>query len=344
MMRKDRSFTGGILNLTGVRPGEAFQYDELSFPDMTIYMMDFQSTYEAIEKLILPPPLKADRSLPREVQRWYFTSRNTLPMDGRVTPYHGFQFRARTEWNGVKGASGWEYIDSLDGDKSRVDIMGPWGVYFGMLKKLADIRFIPTSVDECEVTVTRHGTRLITMRLRIGAEMSADAVAAMNSGAGYETLTVREVPDVNYTGFVDRAVCCSPTDKSNRVLRAWAADNASIEFGHLELDPLDELDPRGPLTAVALNATASVETFTEMRVLEHLPRQVGPTSDILHIVTLRDDRLPVASADRADGAGRSVSARQGAALHLHGRAAGSLLRAAELDVRRELLREHDLRT
>src|SRR5688572_27383607 len=128
------SFTGGVLNLTGVRPGDAFRYDGLSFPDMVIYMMHFESTYEAIEKLILPPPLKADRSLPPEVQVWYFTSRNTLPMDGRVLPYQGFQFRARTEFNGVKGASGWEYIDGLHGDKTQCDIMGPWGVYFGMLK------------------------------------------------------------------------------------------------------------------------------------------------------------------------------------------------------------------
>lgn len=274
MAQPTDAFTGGILNLTGVRPGAAFRYDGLSFPDMTVYMVTFRSSYEAIEKLILPPPLKVDRSKPPEVHAWYFTSRNTLPMDGRVTPYHGFQFRGYTEFEGVKGFAGWEYIDALDGDKTHVDIMGPWGVYFGMLKKFGDIRFVPTSVDAFEVTVSRRGQRLITLRMRIGAELDAAGVAAMNEG-GSETLTVREIPDVNYAGFVDRTVCCSPTDRSNQVLRAWQAEDASIEFGSLEQDPLAELAPEGPVRAVAFNATASVETFTEMRVLGTLPGHPG---------------------------------------------------------------------
>jgi hypothetical protein len=270
-----QAFPGGILNLTGVRPGEAFQYQGLAFPDMTIYMVIFTTTYDAIEKLILPPPLQADRSLPPQVQMWYFNSRNTRPMDGRITPYQGFQFRAATEFNGVKGSAGWEYIDGLHGDKTECDIMGPWGVYFGMLKKMADIRFTPLSVDEFEMTVTRRGVRLITLRLGIGAEMSAEQVAKMNDGSGGETLTVREVPDINYTGFVDRAVCATPTNITNRVLRAWSAGNAAVQFGHLELDPLDELEVLRVDSAIAFTATASIETFTQMRVLANLPRNVA---------------------------------------------------------------------
>lgn len=280
MSTYEKPFTGGILNLTGCRPGEAFQHDGLAFPDMAIFMVHFTSTYEAIEKLILPPPLKADRDFPPEVQMWYFTSRSTRPMDGRVTPYQGFQFRARTEFNGVKGAAGWEYIDGLYGDKTECDIMGPWGVYFGMLKKMGDIRFIPLGVDEFEMSVTRRGVRLITMRMRIGAEKTAEEVAAMNSG-GYETLTVREVPDVNYTGFVDRAVCCTPTHETNQILRAWNASDASVEFGHLELDPLDELTVLSVNSAIAFNATATSETFKQMRILGHLPRDVAAQPDAI---------------------------------------------------------------
>lgn len=274
MNKSQNPFPGGILNLTGCRPGEAFQYEGLPFPDMTIFMVFFESTYEAIEKLILPPPLKADRSYPPEVQMWYFTSRNTRPMDGRITPYQGFQFRARTEHAGVKGSSGWEYIDGLYGDKTEVDIMGPWGVYFGMLKKLADIRFIPTSVDEFEMSVTRRGTRLVTLRMKIGKEMDKEAVAQMNDGSAGETLTVREIPNINYNGFVDRTICSTNTGVTNQVSRAWSCSDATVEFGHLELDPLDELKVLKINNAIALNSTATVETFTEMRVLEELARQV----------------------------------------------------------------------
>ncbi|WP_242128724.1 acetoacetate decarboxylase family protein [Sphingobium sp. Sx8-8] len=277
MSDAQRPFPGGILNLTGCRPGEAFQYDGLSFPDMTIFMVFFESSYEAIEKLILPPPLKADRSFPPEVQMWYFSSRNTLPMDGRILPYQGFQFRARTEHAGVKGSAGWEYIDGLYGDKTAVDIMGPWGVYFGMLKKFGDIRFIPLGVDEYEMSVTRRGVRLVTMRMKIGQELGGDALAQMNDGSAGETLTVREVPNIHYDGFVDRAICSTNTGVTNQVLRAWTCCDASVTFGHLELDPLDELLSGKVTNALAFNATASVETFTEMRILEELPREVART-------------------------------------------------------------------
>ena len=273
----NQSYVGGILNLTGTRPGNAFRYEGISFPDITMYLVNFKSTYEAIEKLILPPPLKADRSLPPEIQAWYFTTRNCKAIDGRPTPYQGFQFRARTEYSGVKGAAGWEYIDGLYGDKTHCDLMGPWGVYFGMAKKFADIRFIPIGVDHFEVSVTRRGVRLITMEFNLGAENSRDQVQqlAKSGRAGeYETLTVREVPDVNYAGFVDRTVCASPTHKSNKIERAWAMNNTAISFGHLELDPLDELPVIEITSSVALMTTADQTTFTEMRVIGQLPREV----------------------------------------------------------------------
>jgi hypothetical protein len=112
------------------------------------------------------------------------------------------------------------------------------------------------------------------MRMKIGQEMGADVVAKMNDGTGGETLTVREVPNVNYNGFVDRAVCSTPTNVTNQVLRAWSCHDASIEFGRLELDPLDELKVLSVNNAIAFTSTASADTFTRMRVVDELPREV----------------------------------------------------------------------
>jgi transposase len=58
---------------------------------------------------------------------------------------------------------------------------------------------------------------------------------------------------------------------------------------------------------------------------------------------IRDRRLSLASVVRTNAAGLAVPARQGVDVHLHTRAAGSVPRAAELDVRRRLLRRHDAR-
>jgi hypothetical protein len=56
-----------------------------------------------------------------------------------------------------------------------------------------------------------------------------------------------------------------------------------------------------------------------------------------------DDRLSMAPAVGADAAGLPTSARQGADVHLHGRAPRTVPGAAKLDVRSSLLRGHDAR-
>ena len=54
-----------------------------------------------------------------------------------------------------------------------------------------------------------------------------------------------------------------------------------------------------------------------------------------------DDRLSLASVGGADAAGLSTSSRQGADVHLYGRAPWSEPRTSELDVRSSLLRGYD---
>lgn len=266
-------YTGGILNMTGVRPGEALRYDGPAMPRQVYFTLTFTSTHDAIEKLIVPPGLKVDRDLPPEVQVLYFTNAGNRGYDGRVTPYQACMFMARARHGDVRARAGWEYVDSIHGDKTEMDMLGPWGVYFGMLKKTADIRFVPVGVNEFEVSVVRRGVRLVTMRLSLGGELSASAVDAINAANAQSggTLTVREVPNVNYSGFTDRAVCLAPSE-GNTVTRAWSANGGSIAFGHLDLDPLDELPVLAVSGEAVFDLRSEKELFSEMRVLEDLPR------------------------------------------------------------------------
>ncbi|MGW4334069.1 acetoacetate decarboxylase family protein [Rhodococcus sp. USK10] len=272
-------YTGGILNLSGTRPGNAYKYDGPAMPHQIYFTMTFTSTHDAIEKLIVPPPLKVDRDLPPEVQVLYFVNPGCRAYDGRVTPYQGFMFMARVRHGDVAGRAGWEYVDGLYGDKTEMDIMGPWGVYFGMLKKMADIRFTPIGGNEFEISVTRRGVRLVTMTIRTGTELSdaeIEAINAANSQVG-KTLTVREIPNVNYSGFVDRSICVAPSD-GNTVSRAWAADKSSIVFGHDDLDPFDELPVLGVGGALSFDLNSDKELFSEMEILENLPLQETDTA------------------------------------------------------------------
>jgi hypothetical protein len=276
----DPGYTGGILNMTGVRPGAAFRYDGPTMPKQVYFTQSFTSTYEAIERLIVPPPLKVDRDMPPEVQIMYFTNIGNVAFDGRPAPYQACMFMARVKHGDLAGRAGWEYVDGVHGDKTDMDVMGSWSVYFGMLKKFADIRFYPVGVNEFEVTVTRRGVRLVTMRLSLGAELPAETVAQMNAATATAgaTLTVREIPDQSYTGFVDRAICVAPSN-GNTISRAFSAEAGPLEFGHLDLDPLDELPVLGTHGAAVFDLCSQKELFTEMRVLEHLPREVALPAD-----------------------------------------------------------------
>lgn len=47
------------------------------------------------------------------------------------------------------------------------------------------------------------------------------------------TLTVREIPNSDFSGYLDQSVLMSPTPETVFVRRAWEGKDASIEFGHL---------------------------------------------------------------------------------------------------------------
>jgi hypothetical protein len=272
MTNERSSFVGGILNLTGARPGHAFEYEGLTMPGMVYYAMTFTSTHDAIEKLIVPPPLKVDRSLPPEVRVMYFINRHNLAFDGKTTPYHAVMFAARVEHNGRKASAGWEYVDGIYNDKTDVDIMGPWGVYFGMLKKMADIRFLPIAPNTFEITVDRRGIRIVTIRMCLGAELPPTSVAQINnniSSAGGQ-LTVREIPNTTYTGFVDRSICWTDTDSNSSITRAWAANQGAIELGHLDEDPWDELPVFGVKDELCYQIDVGKPVLAEMVVVERL--------------------------------------------------------------------------
>jgi hypothetical protein len=264
-------YIGGILNMTGAMPGEGFQYEGPTMPSYPIYMATFRSTYEAIERLILQPPLRADRSQPPIVKIWYFMNAHNRAVDGQVTPYHAVQFAAPCVHDEHKGQSGWEYVDGIRGDKTEMDIMGPWGVYFGMVKKMGNINFLPVTPDEFEITVDRRGTRLLAMRIKLGAELTGSALEEAQAQSVWpQQLTVRAIPSPDYTAFTQYAVCATPTSEGNSIDRVWHASDASVVFGHLDMDPLSELPVLEVTGASAAMITTGKAVFTKMHVIANL--------------------------------------------------------------------------
>ena len=272
---------GGILNITGVRPGGAFAYEGPTMPGMVYYTVTIVTTHDAIDLMVMPPPLKVDRTQPAELTISYFVNRYNRAFDGRITPYQGFLFTARTVVQGKAGVAGWEYVDGLYGDKTEMDIMGPWSVYFGMLKKMADIRFLPLGGDKFEVSVVRRGVRLVTMQLRMGAPYPHEKVQEMNEatdGAAFGTYTVREIPDSCYAGFVDRGIYWAGSAGST-IDRAWTADEGAIEFGSLDQDPWTEMPVLAVSRALIFESTVPKEVFHHLRLVEELAKDSTVTPD-----------------------------------------------------------------
>ena len=121
-------------------------------------------------------------------------------------------FMAHVNHGGRSALAGWECVDGLHGDKTEMDIMGPWSVYFGMLKKMADIRFLPVGLGELEITVTRRGVRLVTMRLKMGEELAPNALALVNDGFAscVGSLDLDPLADIPVLG-INQALCFQAT-------------------------------------------------------------------------------------------------------------------------------------
>ena len=270
----ERPFVGGVLNLLGGVPGEAWNFSGPAFPKQVCYMLKFPSNYEAIEKLILPPPLKVDRTKPPEVIVWYFNGTGSRGPSGQPIDYTGFQFRGYTEHKGVKAVAGWEFVDSPVGDKTDMDIMGVWGSQLGMVKKMADIRVVPSGGNELQITVTRHRTTVVKMRIEIGTEYLGkdlqDITAGSDNPFSIDTLTVREIPTENWSKFLDRSILHTPVGTSFNMLRAWRTGAASIEFGSTLQDPLAELSPGKVNASIIADMQCEKETFTKQRLFEKL--------------------------------------------------------------------------
>jgi hypothetical protein len=274
--REDDDHVGGVLNLFGVRPGRAFQYEQKAMPHVIHFDVQFESSYEAIERAVLPPPLMADRDYPPIVNISYFTNAEVFAMDGRNTPYHAVMLTARTRWGERQGVGGWEFVDGLHGDKTEMDIMGPWGVHFGMLKKFGDIRVSHTGAHEFTVEVTRRGKLLVRMGLTAGDAFGAAELQALNQ-ASLGVFGVREIPNVDYSGYSERTIVWSKPVTDNRVSRAWKADSGFVEFHTGVLDPLGELPVHSIQGAVVYDSSSRREHFAAREVIADLLADDDPT-------------------------------------------------------------------
>lgn len=66
--------------------------------------------------------------------------------------------------------------------------------------------------------------------------------------------------------------CATPTSEGNSLDRIWAASEASVEFGHLDMDPLDEpvLEMTGAFAAMV---TTGKTVFTNLHVVDASPKR-----------------------------------------------------------------------
>ncbi|WP_461171101.1 acetoacetate decarboxylase family protein [Arthrobacter sp. Z1-15] len=284
----------GVSNVLGARPGTPAMhgYDAPQHADMTRVQLTFETTHRAMQKLIAPPPLQVDLDAPAFCTIMAFTSPNFRGRDGRVAPYTGFSLWAPIDHNGTKAQAGWEFVDGAGPahDKTIPEMLIFSGQVYGMLKKFGDLRFYRNGVevagdlasveegDEILITVDRKSRRIASLRVRVGAPRGgsdADNESAPRLGS-VPVLAVREIPTVDYKGFVDRSIVSSDINANagHAPKKEFAAEPLHLEFWPSESEALDQLEVGKFIAASVIVADSPHETISSMFVVEQLPLTV----------------------------------------------------------------------
>ncbi|RXZ68072.1 acetoacetate decarboxylase family protein [Agromyces albus] len=284
----------GVSNVLGARPGTSAMhgYEEPQHGDMTRVQFTFETTHTALQKLIAPPPLEVDREAPALCTIMAFTSPNFRGRDGRLAPYTGFSFWASVDHRGTKAQAGWEFVDGAGPahDKTIPEMLIFSGQVYGMLKKFGDIRFYQNGLevagdlssveegDEILITVDRKNRRIASLGVRVAAPVGravAQDEPTPRLGA-VPVLAVREIPTVDYKGYVDRSIVSSDVNANKAQLpkKEFAAQPLHLKFWPSESESLDQLEVGEFIAASVVVADSPHETISSMFVVERLPLTV----------------------------------------------------------------------
>ncbi|MCS5721827.1 acetoacetate decarboxylase family protein [Herbiconiux sp. CPCC 203407] len=296
MSRIDRADYGtdqnpaGVSNVLGARPGTAAMhgYDAPQHSNMTRLQLTFETTHTALQKLIAPPPLEVDLDAPAYCTIMAFTSPHFRGRDGRVAPYTGFSFWSSVDHRGTKAQAGWEFVDGAAPahDKTVPEMLIFSGQVYGMLKKFGDIRFYLngsevagdlSSVEEGDdvlITVDRKSHRIASLRVQVAGPLNAAAPEDETKLVGaVPVMAVREIPTVDYKGFVDRSIVSTDVNanKGQLLKKQFVAKPLHLEFWPSEAESLDDLDVGRFVSASLIVADVAHETISTMFVVESLP-------------------------------------------------------------------------
>ncbi|MCS5721828.1 acetoacetate decarboxylase family protein [Herbiconiux sp. CPCC 203407] len=254
---------------------------------MTRVQFTFETTHDALQKLIVPPPLQVDRDRPAFCTIMAFTSPNFRGRDGRLAPYTGFAFFAGIDYKGTPAQAGWEFVDGAAPahDKTIPEMLIFSGQVYGMLKKFGDIRFYRNGLevagdlstveegDDLLITVDRKNRRIASLGVKVGAAIGGASTQTAATVGAVPVLAVREIPTVDYKGYVDRSIVSSDVNANSFQVptKEFSAEPLQLEFWPSESESLDQLEVGEFIAARVIVADSPHETISSMFVLEQLP-------------------------------------------------------------------------
>ena len=258
--------TRGVASILGVAPGPAaWQYDGNMMDGATFVAVTLDTTHGAIRDL-LPYPLEPDLDRRPEVSVGWATLPTSRLVDGRLFAYTMFNVVVPSRFEDVRGKTMlYEYVDSLDGDKTDgLEKLVAMGYFLGMPKKLGNISVV-THGNETTVRCERQGTTLISFRFSVGEEISE----TVEDLPAIDNLQVRELPTADYQACVEHSVVLYPDEYYSAPERVWRAD-VQVELRGLELDPLNVLRASGARDGIVMIRDVPKENFANGRVIRHV--------------------------------------------------------------------------
>ncbi|MGI3224262.1 hypothetical protein ACRJ4B_10275 [Streptomyces sp. GTA36] len=117
---------------------------------------------------------------------------------------------------------------------------------------------------------------MVNLKMRVTGSSNAslaEGAGKMVQGGGENIVfAVREIPTVDYKGYLDRSIVASTAGEQPIVpSKSYTAEPTFIEFAASELESLDLLEVQKVLAAGAVTSDVPKGVISDMRVVEQLP-------------------------------------------------------------------------
>lgn len=240
----------GMTWIYGKKPGvPAPSYDGKFSEQMRLWALSYKTTEEAIGAM-LPDPLQPIPGVD-EVMIFAGLAPNVRFINGEKHSYSEIGWWIPCQYKNERGVHmAMTYMDSPSHDQADGGYMGATTgrEIVGYVKTVATVN-LDCVGSKMTGTVDRRGTRLVSMELELTEDVEPSVDMFKAAGIN-QFLFVKEIPNCDFTGYDVRKVTAFSLDRMWNNVKSVRYGTGTVEYGHLDSDPVDVLKVVKPGRAI----------------------------------------------------------------------------------------------